>query len=382
MIERNNGKKYNAIIIGAGAAGLMCAANLKVAHGLIIEKGSLPGRKLLLSGGGRCNITHGGSIKDFVNCYGDNGKKIRSCLYKHSNISMMDFFHANGLDLVEDEKGLVHPSSMKAEDVLNLLLKKASDNGWTISTDFETHSEIEGNLFFRRLKKLSDNIIIACGGITYPASGSDGSLYPFLREELGLEFTEPRSALAPINVMDYPYGELSGISVSDVELCIGTGKNSHRQKGDILLTHKNLSGPVVLNISRYADKGEQLRINWLPGSADPIGDAEGKLPKRLYRLIANRAMTDKGFISTKKLASLLVADTFIVEGCEPGGMVTSGGIKLSCVDLRTMELKAHPGIYAIGEVLDVDGNTGGYNLQFCWSSACAAADAIREKLQD
>ena len=366
--------KYDAIIVGAGSAGLMCAVNLKVKHGLIIEKGSKPGRKLLLSGGGRCNITHGGSIKDFTFCYGDNGGKIRTCLYKHSNLSMMDFFHDNGLELICDEKGLVHPATMNAEDVLNLLLRKASENAWTIVTDCEISDLTE-------LLGLSDNIIIACGGITYPASGSDGSLYPALRKIPSLEFIEPRSALAPIRVVDYPYGELSGISVSDVELCIGTGKNSHKQKGDILLTHKNLSGPAVLNISRYAEAGKQIRINWLPGSSDPLGDAEGRLPKRLYRLIAKRAMTDKGFISTKKLESLLTADTFIIEACEPNGMVTKGGIALSCVDVKTMELKAHPGIYAIGEVLDVDGNTGGYNLQFCWSSACTAAEAVGAKLE-
>ena len=365
--------KYDAIIVGAGSAGLMCAVNLKVKHGLIIEKGSKPGRKLLLSGGGRCNITHGGSIKDFTFCYGDNGGKIRTCLYKHSNLSMMDFFHDNGLELICDEKGLVYPASMNAEDVLNLLLRKASENAWTIVTDCEISDLTE-------LLDLSDNIIIACGGITYPASGSDGSLYPALRKIPSLEFIEPRSALAPIRVVDYPYGELSGISVSDVELCIGTGKNSHKQKGDILLTHKNLSGPAVLNISRYAESGEQIRINWLPGSSDPLGDAESRLPKRLYRLIAKRAMTDKGFISTKKLESLLTADTFTIEACEPNGMVTKGGIALSCVDVKTMELKAHPGIYAIGEVLDVDGNTGGYNLQFCWSSACTAAEAVGGKL--
>ena len=281
--------KYDAIIVGAGSAGLMCAVNLKVKHGLIIEKGSKPGRKLLLSGGGRCNITHGGSIKNFTFCYGDNGRKIRTCLYKHNNISMMDFFRDNGLELICDEKGLVHPASMNAEDVLNLLLRKASENAWTIVTDCEISDLTE-------LLGLSDNIIIACGGITYPASGSDGSLYPALRKIPSLEFIEPRSALAPIRVVDYPYGELSGISVSDVELCIGTGKNSHKQKGDILLTHKNLSGPAVLNISRYAEAGEQIRINWLPGSSDPLGDAEDRLPKRLYRLIAKRAMTDKGFI--------------------------------------------------------------------------------------
>ena len=364
--------KYDAIIVGAGSAGLMCGAMLKVKHGLIIEKGSKPGRKFLLSGGGRCNITHGGSIKDFTFCYGDNGKRIRTCLYKHSNLSMMEFFHANGLELIEDENGLVHPASMKSEDVLNLLLKKASENAWAIVTDCEITDLTE-------LLDLSDNIIIACGGITYPASGSDGSLYPALRKIPSIEFIEPRSALAPIKVVDYPYGELSGISVSDVDLCIGTGKNSHKQKGDILLTHKNLSGPAVLNISRYAEAGEQIRINWLPGSSDPLGDAEGRLPKRLYRLIAKRAMTDKGFISTKKFESLLTADTFIIEACEPNGMVTKGGIDLSCVDLKTMELKAHPGIYAIGEVLDVDGNTGGYNLQFCWSSACTVAEAVGEK---
>ena len=365
-------KVYDVIIVGAGAAGLMCAANLQVNKGLIIDQSDKPGKKLLLSGGGRCNITHGGSIKNFVSCYGDNGRIIRTCLYKHNNDTLVNFLESAGIRVLEDEEGRIHPESEKAQDVLNLLLAKAKNNGWEIHTDYIISSLLE-------LQGLSDNIVIACGGITYPNTGSDGSLYNLLRDELGLNLIQPRSALAPISVKEYPYGELSGITMHDVEVTIGTGKKAHRLAGDVLLAHNNLTGPAILNISRYAVPGETLRINWIPGSSAPLDDADN-LPKRFRQLITNRAMTDKGSISTNKLASLLTSDTFEIEGCSDNGMVTAGGISLDCVDLKTMSIKNQPGFYAIGEVLDIDGNTGGYNLQFCWSSACTAAEAIASRI--
>ena len=389
---------YDIVVIGGGASGLMLAANLDIGElglsGIVLEGSPRPGSKLLMSGGGRCNITHGGSIKDFVDCYGSAGPALRRCLYKHSNLELMKWFEGLGVELTEEE-GRVFPASMRSKDILDALIGEAAANLWQIGTGagadglarsqtpegdpvWEISLKDRGSIYAR-------NVVAASGGITYPETGSDGSMFEILRG-LGIAVSDPRPALAPVYVKDYSYAELAGISLSGVTVtafgsdaaCTCSGKAA-RMKGDLLFTHDGFSGPVILNISGYAEPGEQIRISY--------GRKLEDLPKRMQRILKDRSRGDSGDVRTKKLASLLDHDDFTVTGIDRRGMVTAGGVSLSEIDMSTMQIRKYANenahahgtgaLYVIGEAIDAWGITGGYNLQLCWSTAAAAADDLR-----
>lgn len=390
--------KYDIAIIGAGASGLMLAANLDLegSRGIVLEGSSYIGSKLLMSGGGHCNITHGGSIKDFVYAYGNEGPALRRCLYRHSNLELSGWLIGHGIELADENgdpvdasygsggienAGRIFPASMKSRDVLDALLGDASLNGWQIETDAKVGGLRKDGSWEITLisgyELWAENVVIAAGGITYPETGSDGSMLDAL-EDIGVDINEPRPALAPVYVEDYPYSELSGISIPDVTVIAFSSDAAYtckgkaaRMKGDLLFTHEGLSGPVILNISKYVEPGERIRLCY--------NRELHELPKRMQRVLRERSRGFLGDVRTNVLASYLDHDDFIVSNVDDRGMVTAGGVSLDEIDMKTMSAKRFEGLYVIGETLDADGITGGYNLQLCWSTACTCADALRSK---
>lgn len=387
---------YDIAIIGAGASGLMLAANLDLegSRGIVLEGSSCVGSKLLMSGGGHCNITHGGSIKDFVYAYGSEGQALRRCLYRHSNLELARWLTDKGIELVDengeavdpsygsngiDNAGRIFPASMKSRDVLDALLEEASLNSWQIEEGAKVSGLRKDGSWEITLisgyELFAKNVVIASGGITYPETGSDGSMLDIL-DSLGLDINEPRPALAPVYVEDYPYAELSGVSVPDVTVvafssdaaCTCKGKAA-KMKGDLLFTHEGLSGPVILNISKYVEPGELIRLCY--------NKELYELPKRMQRILRERSRGLLGDVRTNVLASFLDHDDFKVSGVDEHGMVTAGGVSLDEIDMKTMRAKRFDGLYVIGEALDADGITGGYNLQLCWSTAASAADDLK-----
>ncbi|MBQ3291836.1 MAG: aminoacetone oxidase family FAD-binding enzyme [Mogibacterium sp.] len=403
---------YDCIIIGGGASGLMLAASLRVNNGLILEKTHHAGTKLLMSGGGRCNITHGGSIKDFISAYGDAGPKLRKCLYRHNNMELASWLESCGISLADEKgdlissdeinnHGRIFPESMKSSDILNLLLTQAKHNGWQLRTEAEVYDITRGedcawSVYASPSEIYSSNIVVvASGGITFPETGSDGSVFNII-SGLGIDIIDPRSALAPVYVEDYPYEELSGISISGVTVSVTPPGSTKpvRMTGDFLFTHRGFSGPVVLNISRYAAPGCRMSISY--------NRSIDNLPKKLRHVLESRSKGPSGDVKTSVLAKLLDSDEFTVTAVDENGMVTAGGISLDEIDLSTMMITLLSGpeddntkgraseeggpsvkygyIYAIGESIDADGITGGYNLQMCWSTARTAADSIADNL--
>ena len=398
-------KKYDNIIVGAGASGLYCACALEKGNNLILEKGKRPGLKLLMAGSGQCNVTHGGSIKDFLEHFGDNGKRIRGILQRHNNIELCRILSEYGVDTIEREDGKVFPKSMNGRDVLDALLKNinaeiiyeanvlslsknVNDEGYVLSTS-------KGDF-------ACCNVIIATGGASYPTTGSDGILTRQISSDLELELVELRPALTPVFVENYSYGELSGISFKDVEVRVA----GHAMVDDILFTFKNLSGPAIINSSRYMRTGDMLTINFLwpmrpedllaklkndfPGNSKSLQHYlidELGLAKRFAKLVSEMLGMETQKVSQlsgaqmKEIVSELAAKNFVISGLAgfKEAMATTGGISLSEISTKTMESKKYPGVYFIGEVLDVDGDTGGYNLQFAYSSALAAAEHINCK---
>lgn len=263
-------KLYDTIVIGAGAAGLFYGALSEPGtDSLIIDHSERPGLKLLISGSGQCNITHDGSIKDFITRYGQNGRYIRSALYGANNLSLVEFLNKNGIKTVTRDDGKIFPESLKASEILNMLIKKSEANGFPlllkehitdISSDDSDGTYIvktENSSF--KTKKL----VIAAGGMSYPKTGSDGSLYPLI-EKLGIQMIPARPALVPIYTHSYGYRNLSGISFKAVLVrLLENNREIAAQTGDILLTHRAFSGPAILDISRYADKGHKLEINYI-----------------------------------------------------------------------------------------------------------------------
>ena len=200
-----NNNQYDIAIIGAGASGLMLAANLDLegSRGIILEGSTCIGSKLLMSGGGHCNITHGGSIKDFVYAYGSEGQALRRCLYRHNNLELVRWLNGHGVDLADengepvdasygsngiDSAGRIFPASMKARDVLDVLRREASLNGWQLEKDAKVGGLRKDSLWEITLisgyELWAKNVVIASGGITYPETGSDGSMLEIL-EEIG-----------------------------------------------------------------------------------------------------------------------------------------------------------------------------------------------------
>jgi len=406
---------YDLIIIGAGAAGLFAASNIPGSwKTLVLEKTNAPGQKLLLTGNGQCNLTNAEKISAFLNRYGRNGKLLRSVLFPFSNMALMSYFERNALELITRADGKVFPASMKSSDVLNLLLAFSK----TRNIEFRYSTEVTGMLHqsaatgSRFLLETSDgkfhaeNVLVAVGGASYPQTGSDGSFHDCL-ESLGLNIVSPRPALAPIFVQGYPYGELSGLSFSNSSITIEPRDGRHIPNNStegLLLTHRGFSGPAILSASRYVTQGDRLILSYLPrvkshdlrlsllkkASANSrqiitLLESVTSLPRRFLEHICHRSHVEANEKASRLsgqemglLAQNITADSYEISGT--GGfsiaMATAGGLDLNEVNLRTMESKRYPGLYFAGEVLDVDGDTGGYNLQFAFSSAMCGIKAM------
>jgi len=400
---------YDNLIIGAGPAGLFTACNLDRNQTIcILEKTGKPGQKLLMAGGGQCNMTHAGDIKDFMEHYGKAGKKIRQVLYKFNNKMLIHYFEKSHLKMIIREDNKVFPESLKGRDVLNTLLQNCRDN----QVDIHYHQEIESvaysdeKIFHVKTKDREyscHNLIIATGGCSYPTTGSDGEFFKHLRA-LGVGISELYPALVPIEVKDYPYTSLAGISLENVKVSIKRdSKKIASLTGDILFTHKNFSGPVILNISRDIRPGDQLEISYYnhqdretlrrelgeflkrnPGTLSNLVREYTHLPKRLLDTLLAKLQLEEIPLSNLskrdilKIVDSFTADTHWIIGTAGfnSAMVTSGGVLLEEIDFKTLSHKKNEQLFFVGEVLDVDGDTGGYNLQFAFSSAYVCSKSI------
>lgn len=408
---------YDIIVIGAGPAGLFTAINssLKNKKVLILERNLSAGKKLLISGAGQCNLTHKGSIDDFLNFYGDNGRFLKHSLFNYTNDDLLDFFKKRDLDFTSNEDGKIFPNTLKASDVLNILLeeckKKKVDIKYDQRVEIVDYNE-ENSYFFIKAKKQeykSKYLVIATGGKSYGNTGSTGDGYLFARS-LGHNIEKPMPSLTPLYIKNYPFSELSGISFENIPITLWrNNKKIKGFKGDILLTHKNISGPGILNFSRYVLAGDVLKINFL-GVENEEGfrkefiehiQSNGKL---MVKTILREYSLSKRFIDRllelsgipdelkgseldkkrrKKLIKMLISFPMEVEkfGDFHIAMATRGGVSLKEVNPTTMESRIIKGLFFTGEVLDIDGDTGGYNIQAAFSMGKLAAQTIVGKMK-
>ena len=403
---------YDVIIIGAGAAGLFSALSVKNKNVLLIEKNTAPGQKLLISGAGQCNYTNNCNLDEFLKRYGNRGRFLKSALFSFSNTDAIEFFNKHGVKsfIREDEK--VFPESLKADDILKTLISCCKKNGVEFIYDSPVKNIMYHEDKFFTVKTSNSsfagyNVIIATGGMSYTNTGSTGDGYKFA-QSLGHKIEKPTESLTPVYTDNYDFKYISGISFKNISVTLWRGnKKINEFKGDFLFTHVNISGPVILNNSRYMEKGDILRVNFTTciNSEEFKKDfenlilASGKmniktilkkygLPKRFLEKIMKHANVDEEIKCSqldknkrKKLIELISNYPFKVERL--GGfhiaMVTKGGVSTEEINPKTMESKIIPHLYFAGEVIDYDGDTGGFNIQAAFSTGKLAADAINKR---
>ncbi len=403
---------FYTTIIGAGPAGLFALAQIASGNALLLEKRELAGRKLMITGSGQCNFTHAGSMQDFHKHYGENAKFLKEAFRQFSNTDAINFFRKNGVNSIVDPNGKVFPSSMKAGDILEVLLNeaKAPEKKLMTGRQVVTVGKHE-DLFIietATARFTSDNLIITTGGKSYPSTGSAGDGYEFAAW-LGHSIVDPNPALAPVTIQDYPFASLAGISFTDAEANLWrSGKKLRTFSGDILFTHTGLSGPGILNNSRYFRIGDSLTINLCNQDERSFeeqfihqANLTGKstigsflkstgMPKNLANSILQQtdqhSMKPMAEISKnirKKITTFCCAYPFIIQtvGGFKIAMATAGGVSLKEINPLTMESLLVPNLYFCGEVMDIDGDTGGYNIQAALSTAHLAASAINKKGQ-
>jgi predicted Rossmann fold flavoprotein len=391
----------------------------------VFESGKGLGRKLLLSGGGRCNITHTGAAGDFPARYGENGKFLKPALYAFPPQALLDFFRARGLDFITREDGKIFPATLKARDVLDALMQAAANAVFLTGAKVTALRGISGVFHIEteegpgKEKKLyeAERVILAAGGLSYPEEGAGGGGFA-LAKALGHSIRRPKPALCAL--LSPGFASLAGNSFQNTGVAVfrprsespaggphagpGTLRLAFRAEGDLLFTHRGVSGPVILNLSRYIERGDILAINFLhPRSPEEFlaafPHAAKKEPRKtaggllagyhltraledciLERLAIPRAKTCALLTRTeiRGLAQHLVrfpAPVTETEGFQRA-MVTAGGVHLNEVNPKTMESRIVPGLYFAGEILDIDGDEGGYNLQAAFSTGYLAAKSL------
>lgn len=387
---------YDAIILGAGAAGLMCAARagqrgLRVA---VLERTEKPGKKILISGGGRCNFTNiDASPSNYLSA---NPHFCKSALARYSSRDFIDLVDRYGIAWHEKTLGQLFCDG-SARQIVDMLLAECPSDKVDVICNAEATAVVHDDEIFGVAANgrtyAAPNLIIATGGPSIPKMGATGYAYELARQ-FGLKVVEPRPALVPLTLggEDILFRELSGVA-APVEARAGGAAFEEAA----LFTHKGLSGPAILQVSSHWRPGEEVSIDFLPHSqADWLLEAKRerpragmrsvlreRLPDRLADALADRIGVngDLGNLPDRKLrevAQRLANWCFRPTGTEgfAKAEVTIGGISTAELSSRTMEAKRVPGLYAIGEAVDVTGWLGGYNFQWAWASGVAAGDAL------
>jgi predicted Rossmann fold flavoprotein len=386
---------YDAIVLGAGAAGLMCAARAgqRGRRVLVLERASAPGKKILISGGGRCNFTNIGAAP--ANYLSANPHFAKSALARYTAQDFLELVESYGIAWHEKTLGQLFCDG-SAKQIVALLLEECAKGDVEIRCDEEIAHVEQGDGFTVTTQTGSYRapaLVIATGGPSIPKMGATGFAYDLARQ-FGLKLVEPRPALVPLTLggEEVLFRDISGVSAPVV---VSANKASFAEAA--LFTHRGLSGPAILQASSYWRPGEPLFVDFLPQrGAGWLLDAKRANPRAGLRAHLRDAfparladiLTDKlalegelGNLPDKALRAAgerLKRWEFRPNGTEgfAKAEVTVGGISTAELSSKTMAARRVPGLYAIGEAVDVTGWLGGYNFQWAWASGVAAGDAL------
>lgn len=406
--------KADAVVIGGGAAGTLCAA-LAAGRGLdvvLLEPNRMLGRKLRITGKGRCNVTNDCDAREFISAIPGDGRFLQSAIHKFGTSDTKALFEGLGVALKTERGNRVFPESDRADDIADALTKLARENGVRVLRERATRILTDEAGAVRAVSAGGGEIeceaaVICTGGLSYPGTGSTGDGYRMARE-LGHTIRPCRPSLVPLESPDAWCREMQGFSLRNVELsAYEDEKLIYKALGEMLFTHFGVSGPLVLSASahmrRFGECRYRLSIDLKPGLDEKKLDARllrdfEKYSNREFHNslgdLAGRAMipvlvelsgipgdTRTNSVTRQQraaLAQLLKHFPVSLSGPRPiaEAIVTSGGVATTEVNPRTMESKLVPGLYFAGEVLDLDAYTGGYNLQIAWSTAFVAANSL------
>ena len=387
---------YDAIVLGAGAAGLFCAAQAgqRGRRVLLLDHNAEAGRKILISGGGRCNFTNLHTASQFgpERFLSANPHFAKSALSRYAPRDFLDLIEAYGIAWHEKTLGQLFCDG-SARQVVDLLLEECAKGGVTLRLGAPVGPVEHRDGAYHVAGATAPALVIATGGPSIPKLGASGLAYDLARQ-FGLKVVEPRPALVPLTLGgdEALFRELSGVSAPVVARC---GKGVFAEAA--LFTHRGLSGPAVLQVSSYWKRGDPVGIDFLPGQqAGWLSAAKRAAPRKSARKLLSETLSERlavvlaerlgidGELGLQTDQALSAAEAalrnwqFNPNGSEgfAKAEVTVGGISTVELSGQTMEARRVPGLYAIGEAVDVTGWLGGYNFQWAWASAAAVGSAL------
>ena len=386
---------FDAIVLGAGAAGLMCAARAgqRGRRVLVLERAEKPGKKILISGGGRCNFTNIGAGP--ANYLSANPHFAKSALARYTAQDFLELVESHGIAWHEKTLGQLFCDG-SAKQIVAMLLDECAKGDVEIRCGEKVGSVEQGDGFTVTTQSgtcRAPSLVIATGGPSIPKMGATGYAYDLARQ-FGLKIVEPRPALVPLTLggEEVLFRDISGVSAPVV-----TSAGKARFAEAALFTHRGLSGPAILQASSYWRPGEPLFIDFLPEESGDFllqakretpratlrGWLRDRLPARLADILAERLGLEVEFGNAPDKALRAAAERLKRWTFQPNGTegfakaeVTVGGIATAELSSKTMAAKRVPGLYAIGEAVDVTGWLGGYNFQWAWASGVAAGEAL------
>lgn len=412
--------KFDVIVVGGGPAGLIAAGRAAElgAKVLILEKMRLPGRKLLITGKGRCNITNDASVGEFIKHVYPNGKFLRNAFAQFYSRDIIDLLEKYGVEVTLERGGRYFPTNNKAKDVLDALLRWVSDLNVEIRTAYKVEKlivedqKIQG-VYANGQQFLAQRVILSTGGKSYPATGSTGEGYDLARR-VGHTIEKPIPALVPVETEGGVAQKLQGLNLKNVRAVVWVnGKKMGEDFGEMIFTHFGLSGPIILTLSRIMvaelQKDNKVEItidlkpaldeqkldnrlirdlnehgkkkisnifrNWLPASMVPVFI-------EILELDPEKECHQVSGTERKKIRHLLKNLHFKISHSRSfkEAIITAGGISTKEIFPKTMGSKLVSGLFFAGEMIDLDAETGGYNLQIAYSTGWLAGNSsIREK---
>jgi hypothetical protein len=408
--------EYDLLVIGGGPAGMMCAGRAaeRGARVLLLEKNSMLGKKLSITGGGRCNLTNDiSAVRELVARYGPGGKALFPAFSRFMPADAVSFFNERGLPTKVEAEGRIFPVSNDANDVVRVLGEYLRQGKVKVVLNAPVHKAVVYDDHVRVMWSLGEwraaAIAVATGGLAYPETGSTGEGFDWLAK-LGHKIIRPDASLVPLRVKEPWIADLSGLSLQNVRASVVVNdKKIESKTGKLLFTHFGLSGPLILNMSRTA--GEALKKNAVDilldlFPKDTLSDLDAEF-LRIFSTNQNKKIKNVAAlffppkigglalsasdVDPEKFVNLVTRDERLrlvkfaknmrlaVSGLMglDDAIVSSGGVSPSEVDFRTMRSKIHPNVYILGDALNFNRPSGGFSLQICWTTGFLAGEAVQ-----